>query len=84
MEKEVINIIANRLKLKANEIKATDRLSEDLKADSIDMVELITDFEEKFNIVVNGWYFVDCFLDLQFFFLLATLWNQPAPFHYIT
>ena len=53
MEKEVINIIANRLKLKANEIKVTDRLSEDLKADSIDMVELITDFEEKFNIVVN-------------------------------
>jgi len=53
MKDEVLKIIAKRLKLDVSKIKLSDNLATDLKADSIDMVELITDFEDKYDIVIN-------------------------------
>ena len=50
VEKRVINIIANGLHKKPEEIKLTSRLVEDLGADSLDVVELIMTFEDEFGV----------------------------------
>ncbi len=51
-QKEVIDIVAKQLDLKAEDIKPENEFIEDLKADSLDLVELIMTFEEKFNIQI--------------------------------
>lgn len=52
IKKEVIGIIAKQLDLKAEDIKPENEFIEDLKADSLDLVELIMLFEEKFDIQI--------------------------------
>lgn len=53
VEKRVINIIANGLHKKPEEIKLTSRLVEDLGADSLDFFELLMGFEDEFKTTVS-------------------------------
>lgn len=50
MEQKIIALVAEKLGKKAEEIKLTSRLVEDLGADSLDVVELIMAFEDEFGI----------------------------------
>ena len=52
IQKEVIDIVAKQLDLKTEDIKPENEFIEDLKADSLDLVELIMLFEEKFDIQI--------------------------------
>ena len=49
---KVRDIIAKQLDIDASTITMTSRLIDDLKADSLDIVELIMDLEQKFNIEI--------------------------------
>ncbi len=49
---KVRDIIAKQLDIDAGTITMTSRLIDDLKADSLDIVELIMDLEQKFNIEI--------------------------------
>jgi len=49
---KVRNIIAKQLELDAESITMDSRLIEDLKADSLDVVELIMDLEQEFDIEI--------------------------------
>lgn len=50
IEERVISIIADQLDLSEDEIKLSDYIIDDLKADSLAIVELSMAFEEEFNI----------------------------------
>ena len=52
VQKEVITLIAEQLNLKADNIKNTDKFIEDLKADSLDIVEIVMTLEEKFEMSI--------------------------------
>lgn len=52
IKKEVIDLIAEQLELKVENIKITSDLVKDLKADSLDIAELIMSIEERFNIQI--------------------------------
>ena len=52
IQKELINLIAKQLNVKAENIKPDSELVKDLKADSLDIVELVMSIEEKFNISI--------------------------------
>lgn len=52
IEERITDIIAERLELKVDQIKAADSLQEDLGADSLDAVELIMALEEEFGIEI--------------------------------
>ncbi|MBQ3109508.1 MAG: acyl carrier protein [Clostridia bacterium] len=49
---KVREIIANELSIDADEITMESRLVDDLHADSLDVVELIMDFEDEFNMEI--------------------------------
>lgn len=49
---EVINLVSEALGKPAAEITEESRFVEDLGADSLDNVELVIDFEKKFNIEI--------------------------------
>lgn len=49
---KVRDIIAKQLDIDAETIKMESRLIDDLKADSLDIVELIMDLEQEFNIEI--------------------------------
>lgn len=49
---KVREIIANELTIDAETITMESRLVDDLKADSLDVVELIMDFEDEFNMEI--------------------------------
>ncbi len=49
---KVRDIIAKQLDIEAGTITMTSRLIDDLKADSLDIVELIMDLEQEFNIEI--------------------------------
>lgn len=55
VEKEVIELIAKISKTPTDEIAPTDRLTKDLGFDSLDVVELTMDCEQKFQIAVPEW-----------------------------
>ena len=44
VQKEIVDIIAKQLSLKVEDIKPQSEFIEDLKADSLDVVELIMSF----------------------------------------
>lgn len=50
MEESIINLIADKLSKKKEQITLEARLVEDLGADSLDVVELIMAFEDEFGI----------------------------------
>lgn len=45
-------ILADHLNLTAEEIKMESNITSDLGADSLDLVEMIMDFEEEFNVSI--------------------------------
>lgn len=49
---KVCEIIANQLDIDASEIKLESRLIEDLHADSLDIVELVMDMEQEFDVEI--------------------------------
>ena len=49
---KVHDIISKQLDIDAGTIKMDSRLIDDLKADSLDIVELIMDLEQEFNIEI--------------------------------
>ena len=51
--KQVKELIANRLDVEESEIHESDNIVKDLFADSLDIVELIMDFESKFGISID-------------------------------
>jgi len=50
VQEEVISIIVDKLKVDASEVTAEKHFTRDLGADSLDTVELVMEFEEKFGI----------------------------------
>ncbi len=52
MEKKIIELIASKLGKKVEEVKLASHLVEDLGADSLDIVELIMEFEDEFGITL--------------------------------
>ena len=51
-EEKVIAIVCEQLGVKAAEVKRTSSFAEDLKADSLDVVELVMEFEDEFGITI--------------------------------
>ena len=52
IEKTIKELVANQLNQKSENIKAENEFLKDLKADSLDVVELIMSFEEQFDIQI--------------------------------
>ena len=52
IELEIKNIIADQLGRKAEEIKLTDHVVNDLGADSLDLVEIVMALEDHFKITI--------------------------------
>jgi len=52
IEKTVLNIISDQLKINAKDIKWEQHLIHDLKADSLDIVEIIMSLEEALDIQI--------------------------------
>ncbi len=52
MEEQVIGIIAEHLQVPKEEITRESSFVDDLKADSLDIVELVMGFEDEFNIKI--------------------------------
>lgn len=52
IESRVIQIISEQLSLREDEIKADCKFVDDLGADSLDIVELIMEMEEEFDIEI--------------------------------
>jgi acyl carrier protein len=50
IEKEVIDIVVEKLGVDADQVTADKSFVDDLKADSLDLTELIMSFEERFEI----------------------------------
>ena len=50
MEQKIVELIAEKLNKKPEQVTSASRLVEDLGADSLDVVELIMAFEDEFNI----------------------------------
>lgn len=50
MEQKIIELIADKLNKKIDQITSSSRLVEDLGADSLDVVELIMAFEDEFGV----------------------------------
>ena len=53
MFEEIKGIIAKQLRIEKDSIKNTDRLVEDLGADSIEMAEVLMTIEEKFGLYIS-------------------------------
>lgn len=49
MKEEVVNLIAETLEIDKDELKDDTDLSRDLNVESIDLVDLVTAFEDKYN-----------------------------------
>ncbi len=52
VESEVKKIIAGRLSVSEDKIKPESKFIDDLGADSLDLVELVMDLEEKFEVSI--------------------------------
>ena len=53
IDEQVKQIIVDQLDVKAEDVVPGAHFQDDLGADSLDVVELIMQFEEKFNIVIS-------------------------------
>ena len=51
-QKELIDLIAEQMNIKAEDIKPENNIIDDLKADSLDVVEIVMSIEEKFDISI--------------------------------
>lgn len=52
LEEQVIDIVAEHLQVPKDEITRESSFVDDLKADSLDIVELVMGFEDEFNIKI--------------------------------
>jgi len=52
IEEKVIGIVSEQLNFPKEEITTASSFQEDLKADSLDLVELVMEFEEEFDITI--------------------------------
>jgi acyl carrier protein len=52
VQSRIVEIIANQLSLREDDIKEDSRFVDDLGADSLDIVELIMEMEEEFDIEI--------------------------------
>ncbi|MCL2587558.1 MAG: acyl carrier protein [Firmicutes bacterium] len=52
MQEQVIAVIAKQLSKKPESIKLTDRMQEDLHADSLDLIDMLMTLEEDHGIVI--------------------------------
>ena len=52
IQKEIITLIAEQMNIKAENIKTRNNIIDDLKADSLDVVEIVMTIEEKFEISI--------------------------------
>ena len=52
MEQKVISLISNATKVEASRINATTNFVEDLKLDSLDIVELMMKMEDEFGVEI--------------------------------
>lgn len=52
MEDQVAEIVSEHLDVAREDIKRESRFIEDLKADSLDLVELVMEFEDKFGVSI--------------------------------
>lgn len=52
IEEQVLDMVASQLEKKRADLKVDQRFSEDLGADSLDIVELVMDIEDKFGISI--------------------------------
>lgn len=52
IQKKIINVIADQLSLRAGDIGPHSNFVDDLGADSLDIVELIMEMEEEFDIEI--------------------------------
>lgn len=53
MLNKVIEILAEKLDRDPSEIEATSKIKDDLGADSLDMVEIVMEIEEEFDVEVE-------------------------------
>lgn len=53
LENRISEIIVSRLNVKPEEVTATAHLKDDLGADSLDMVDLMMDLEDTFNLKIS-------------------------------
>ena len=54
MEQKVITLISDATKIEASRINATTNFVEDLKLDSLDIVELMMKMEDEFGVEIRG------------------------------
>lgn len=52
MENKVIKMVAEKLGKKVEDVKLSSRFVEDLGADSLDVVEMIMEFEDEFGVAL--------------------------------
>ena len=52
LDEKVINIVSEQLNVAKDEITLSSNYLDDLKADSLDLVELVMEFEDEFGITV--------------------------------
>jgi len=52
VEEKVIGIVSEQLNVPKEDIKPESKFVDDLKADSLDVVELVMEFEEEFEITI--------------------------------
>lgn len=52
VEEKVIGIVSNQLGVPKEEINRTSSFVDDLKADSLDVVELVMEFEDNFEVTI--------------------------------
>ncbi|MGB1206866.1 MAG: acyl carrier protein [Chitinophagales bacterium] len=52
LEKKITLIISEYLHLEESEVVATANFTDDLGADSLDIVDLLVELEKKFNIII--------------------------------
>ncbi|HNS35425.1 MAG TPA: acyl carrier protein, partial [Mesotoga sp.] len=53
VQERVISIVAENLSIEAGEIVGSSRFIEDLGADSLDLVDLVMELEDKFDIQIS-------------------------------
>ena len=52
VEEKVISIVAEQLSVSADEVNRESSFIDDLKADSLDVVEMVMEFEDAFDITI--------------------------------
>jgi acyl carrier protein len=52
VEEKVIGIVSEQLNVPKEDIKTDSKFIDDLKADSLDVVELVMEFEDEFEVTI--------------------------------